>query len=96
MLDIDCKFNGITGWLRSQIILTSLKTILPAIEVHGGHLSEVWLSHVDVGALGLADVGSSTDGEIKKNLLWDFPYSLVKILDILRYTLNVLDTTIKS
>ena len=64
--------------------------------MHGGHLGKVGFSHVNVSALRLADVGSSTNSKVKHHFLRDFPDSLVEILDVLGYTFNGLNATVGS
>ena len=76
--------------------MASLQPIFPSIEVHGGHFAEVWISHVQVETLRLADIGTSSNGQINETLLRNFPYSLVQLFDLVRDASNGLDTSIVS
>ena len=51
LLNVNCEFNGITRGSCPQVILPSLETLLPSMEMHGSHFSKVGLSHVNIEAL---------------------------------------------
>lgn len=46
LFDINCKFDSITSWSCSKIILASFKSMFPWIEMHSGHLVMLRISHI--------------------------------------------------
>ncbi len=58
--------------------------------MHAGQLAEVRLSNVDVEGLALVNVGSSVRCHVNQCALGNLPYSLVKLLQVLRDALNFL------
>jgi glyoxylase-like metal-dependent hydrolase (beta-lactamase superfamily II) len=91
LLDVDCELDGIAGRSRPQVVQASLEALLPPMEVHGGHLCEVRIGHVNVQALRLANVGTTSYGKVDKALLWDLPDSFVELLDVRGDDLDLLD-----
>jgi hypothetical protein len=54
-LNIQGEFDGISRRARPQIVLTSLESQLPSMEMGRGELVESRISHVDIQALRLTD-----------------------------------------
>lgn len=92
--NVDGELDSITSWARSQIVLACLKTFLPTVEVHGGHLFVFWVWHVKVQWLRLADVRTSGNSEINELTLRDLPNCLIELLDVVGNFPNVLDRAV--
>lgn len=58
--------------------------------MHGGELSIVRLSDVNVERLALINVGTAVSSHLQNALLRYFPHRLVQVFEILRNSLNVL------
>ena len=66
------------------------------MEVHGGHLSEVRIRHINVQALRLANISATGNGKVDEALLWDLPDRFVELLDVRWDGLDLLDRAVES
>lgn len=58
---------------------------LPSKEVHGGKLAIVGLCNMNIKRLALINKSTTIGRHLNDSLLRNLPYSLVQILQILRY-----------
>lgn len=91
LLNIDGELDSIAGRSRPQVVQASLEALLPPMEVHGGHLCEVGIGHVNVQALRLANVSTTGYCKVDEALLWDLPHGFVELLDVRWDDLDLLD-----
>ena len=61
-LDIQGEFDGVSRRARPQVVLASLESQLPSMEMGRSELVESRISHVDIQALRLTDEGSPSTG----------------------------------
>ena len=61
-LYIQGEFDGVSRRARPQVVLASLESQLPGMEMGRSELVEGRICHVDVEALRLADEGSPSTG----------------------------------
>lgn len=93
-LDVHCELDGISGRLGSEVVLASLESNLPGIEVGSCQLAVGWLCHVDVQTLRLANIRCSSSGQVDECFLRDLPHSLVEQLEVIRKFLDGLHTPV--
>ena len=77
LFNVDSELNGITRGTGSQVVLASLKTLFPCIEVHRCHFAEVRFSHVNIETLRLTNVRSTGDCAVEESPLRNLPNGLV-------------------
>ncbi len=71
-------------------IHSSLQALLPRIKVHGCEFGEGSLSHKYIEALALIDERSAIRSHVNKRPLFDFPNSLVDLLQFVRNLFYIL------
>mmetsp|Transcript_19724 Transcript_19724/g.41632 ORF Transcript_19724/g.41632 Transcript_19724/m.41632 type:complete len:589 (-) Transcript_19724:922-2688(-) len=76
------ELDRVRGRPGPQVVHSRLETLLPGVEVEGGHLPEVWIAHVDVEALALVDEGASVRRHVDEGPLLDLPHRLVDGLEV--------------
>jgi len=88
---VNCELDGLSLWSCTQIVHTSLQSLLPGVEVHTRQLTGTGLTYVDIHTLTLANKGTAIGGHVKNGTLGDFPDSLVHMTDFIWDLGNVLD-----
>ena len=76
--------------LAPQIIHARLETRFPRVHVHGGEFGQSGILHEEIHALTLIDKDTPVRRHIYDDLLTDFPYCLVEILDVIWNVRDVL------
>merc|ERR1740131_222987 len=77
---VDSELNGLSSRLGSKIVHASLQALLPAVEMHGTHLTKVWLGNVNIEGRRLVNESSSLSSLSNDDLLRDLPDSLYNAL----------------
>ena len=90
-VNVDRKLDSISRWPRSEVVLASLESCSPGVEMHCRHLTELRVFLIEVQALRLADERASCDSEVHHLFLTDLPNCLVNFFYVvwnLCYSLN--------
>ena len=80
---IDGEFNGIACWSRPEVVLSCFEALFPSVEMHGSHLSMIWVWQIKIQRLGLTYVGSPCQSQINQLLLRNLPYRLIECFQFL-------------
>ena len=91
---VDSELNGVTSWSWSEVVLSSLQSLAPTVEMHQWHLVKCGVFLVQVQTLRLADIWSSGNGKVHHLLLTDLPHSLVDLFNVIGDFFDVLNTAI--
>ena len=91
---VDSELDGVASWSRPEVVLSSLQSLAPSVEMHQRHLVKLRVFLVEVQTLRLADVRSSGNSKVHHFLLADLPHGLVDLFDVIRDFFDILNATI--
>ena len=93
---VDSELDGVASWSRPEVVLSSLQSLAPSVEMHHRHLVKLRVFLVEVQTLRLTDVRASGNSKVHHLLLADLPHCLVDLFNVIRYFLDRLDAAIVS
>ena len=85
---VDSELDGVASWSRPEVVLSSLQSLAPSVEMHHRHLVKLRVFLVEVQTLRLTDVRASGNCKVHHLLLADLPHCLVDLFNVIRYLLD--------